>query len=138
LITIGLLECIVARRKERTTARRQTTYVPRGKSENEARVERFTWFFLVLIFALLNLVVQNGSNIPNWIIPFAGSMVLLGSGFYQYRRGWRVSPITWLAGALLAFFALLNLYMIPTRSFLSESLLIFAAVILLGLITGET
>lgn len=111
---------------------------PGGKSEAEARAERLTWFFLVLIFAALQLLDQNNINIQNWLIPLSGAIVLLGSGLYQYANRWRVSPTTWLAGALLFFLAVLNLYLNPDRSFLGESLVVFAAVILIGLLTGET
>src|SRR5512145_564502 len=83
------------------STRSTTTY--RGKSEAEARAERLTWFFLVLIFAILQIFTQNGIIIQYWLIPLSGSIVLLGSGLYQYTRRWRVSPFTWLAGALLLF-----------------------------------
>lgn len=110
----------------------------RGKSAAEARAERLTWFFLVLIFAILQILSQNNIGIQNWLIPMSGAIVLIGSGLYQYTRRWRVSPVTWLAGAVLFFLAVLNLYSLSQRSFLGESLIIFAAVILIGLLTGET
>ncbi len=125
----------MARRRSQNAA---STSRPRGKSEAEARAERLTWFFLVLIFAALQLLSQNNINIQNWLVPLSGAVVLLGSGLYQYANRWRVSPTTWLAGALLTFLAILNLYLDPARSFLGESLAVFAAVILIGLLTGET
>lgn len=125
----------MARRRSQNAA---STSRSRGKSEAEARAERLTWFFLVLIFAVLQLLSQNNINIQNWLVPLSGAVVLLGSGLYQYANRWRVSPTTWLAGALLTFLAILNLYLNPARSFLGESLAIFAAVILIGLLTGET
>lgn len=124
------------RRSSRNSRANTTSY--RGKSGAEARAERLTWFFLVLIFAVLQLLNQSNIGIQNWLIPLSGAIVLIGSGLYQYSNHWRVSPITWLAGALLFFLAMLNLYFIPGRSFLGESLIVFAAVILIGLLTGET
>jgi hypothetical protein len=110
----------------------------RNKSGGEERIERLTWFFLVLVIALIHIIREGGMTLPNWVIPFAGCVVLLSSGMYQYSRRWRVSPTTWLAGALLAALALINLYVSPSSSFLGLSLIVFAAVILVGLMTGET
>lgn len=110
----------------------------RGKSYAEARIERITWVFLMLVIAIVQILQQGGMGVPNWTIPFVGSVVLLGSGMYQYSRRWRVSPITWLAGALLAGLTLINWYVSPASSFLGISLIVFAAVILVGLLTGET
>ena len=110
----------------------------RGKSSGEERIERLTWFFLVMVIALIHIIREGGMTLPNWVVPFSGCVVLLGSGMYQYSRRWRVSPTTWLAGALLAALALINLYVSPNSSFLGLSLIVFAAVILVGLLTGET
>ena len=110
----------------------------RNKSGGEERIERLTWFFLVLVIALIHIIREGGMTLPNWVIPFAGCVVLLGSGMYQYSRRWRVSPTTWLAGALLGALAMINLYVSPSSSFLGLSLIVFAAVILVGLLTGET
>lgn len=108
------------------------------KSAAEARVERITWFLLVLIFALIHVLEEGGVTLPNWFVPLSGAVVLIGSGLYQYSRRWRVSPVTWLAGAILGMLAFINLYFSPTRSFLGISLIVFAGVILVGLVTGET
>jgi hypothetical protein len=116
-------------------ARRRTT--ARGKSDSEARVERLTWGALVLVFALLQFV-PAAANMPNWLVPLSGALILLGSGLYQYSRGWHVSPVTWIGGVLLAVGTFYNLRMNPTANLLGLSLLIFAAVILFGVITGET
>jgi hypothetical protein len=109
----------------------------RGKSEREARIERLTWGALVLVFALLQFI-PGSASIPNWLVPLSGAVILLVSGVYQYRRGWRVSPVTWAGGVLLAVFAFYNLRLNPSVNFLGASLLVFAAVILFGVISGET
>lgn len=109
----------------------------RGKSERESRIERLTWGGLVLVFALLQFVPDTAS-LPNWLVPLSGAIILLGSGLYQYSRGWRVSPVTWIGGVLLAVLTFYNLRMNPTANYLGVSLLIFAAVILFGVISGET
>jgi hypothetical protein len=107
-----------------------------GKSPAEARVERLTWFLLVMIFAILNIVPPG--TLPNATVPFAGALVLLGSGIYQYSRRWRVSPTTWVAGSVMLVFGLYNIYVNTTANLLGLSLIIFALVILIGLFTGET
>ena len=109
-----------------------------GKSRAEERVERLTWFFLVMIFAIIQVLLESGFGLPNWFVPLSGSVVLIGSGLYQYSRRWRVSPTTWLGGALLAGLASVNLYWSPERNFLGICLLVFAGVILIGIVTGET
>ncbi len=109
----------------------------RRKSDAEARTERFTWFFLVLIFAIVYLLPES-VELPNSIIPFAGAAVLLLSGIYQYMRRWRVSPITWIVGTILLVFGVYSLQINPRFDFYGISLLAFALVILAGLMTGET
>ncbi|NWF68706.1 MAG: hypothetical protein HXY40_06450 [Chloroflexi bacterium] len=106
------------------------------KSNAEAKIERVTWFLLVLVFALLSIFPDI--QLPNWAVPLAGAIILLGSGIYQYTNKWRVSPITWIAGTLMLFFALMNLAFGFNYNFLGPSLLVFAAVIGFGIITGET
>jgi hypothetical protein len=107
-----------------------------GKSRAEARVERLTWAFLVLIFAI-PLILENVA-IPNGFVVLAGAVILLGSGFYQYSRRWKVSPITWIAGTLMLFLSILNFALDFNRDFTGWALIIFAVVILFGLVTGET
>lgn len=132
----------MARRRGNTRTHNASSYNEgggrQGKSAREARIERFTWFFLVLIFAVVQLLSENTINLPGWFVPMAGAIVLLGSGVYQYSRRYRVSPVTWLGGGLLLIFAMLNLYTSVNRPFIGESLLVFAGVILVGLLTGET
>jgi hypothetical protein len=106
------------------------------KSNAEAKVERITWFLLVLVFALLNIFPDFTP--PNWAVPGAGAVILLGSGLYQYTQKWRVSPVTWIGGSLMLFFVLMNTMFGFTFNFLGPSLLVFAFVIGFGVITGET
>jgi hypothetical protein len=111
----------------------------RKKSSAEARVERVTWGLLVLIFAVLYIASDNlVANLPNWLVPLAGAVILLGSGTYQYGRRWRVSPITWITGVIMAVLALLSFYVVPNRPFIIESLFVTLIVIVFGTFTGET
>jgi Na+/melibiose symporter-like transporter len=109
----------------------------RRKSRQEARIERFTWFFMVLVFGILYILPEQ-NNLPNWVIPASGAVILLGSGFYQYIRRWRVSPITWIIGTVMLLLTMINLYVDPDQDFYGITLLSFALVIGFGVLTGET
>jgi 4-amino-4-deoxy-L-arabinose transferase-like glycosyltransferase len=122
----------MARRQSRNTRRRTA----RGKSESERRVELMTWALLVLVFAVLQILPEGTA--PYYFVPLAGAIILLGSGLYQYSRRWQVSPITWLAGLGMAALTWYGFQISPGRDFTGESLIIFAAVIIFGVITGET
>jgi len=133
----------MARRRSSTsnTNRRSSTTSERGyqgrrKSDAEARVERITWALLVLVFAITQILPEG--SLPNWFIPLSGGLILLGSGAYQYSRGWQVSPITWIGGVAEALLAYYVFNINPAADMLGESLLVFVGVILFGLITGET
>ncbi|MCC6801795.1 MAG: hypothetical protein IT319_02835 [Anaerolineae bacterium] len=109
----------------------------RRKSEEEARAERVTWALLVLVFAVIQLLPET-TVIPTWVVPLAGAAILLGSAIHQYSRRWPVSPITWIAGAIMAVLAYYSIQIDRTRPFTGEALLVFFVVIIFGVITGET
>lgn len=121
-------------------ARKRTSQrTTRGKSFSEARIERLTWALLVLAFAIFQLLSDDATRaLPNWFVPASGAAILLGSGLYQYTRRWRVSPVTWIAGSVMLFFLLVNVYINPETSFLGVSLIVFVLVIVFGLVTNET
>ncbi len=123
----------MARRRTRSA----TDGRSRRKSEAEARAERVTWALLVLVFAIVQLL-PNEAVLPNFFVPFAGALILLGSGVYQYSRRWRVSPITWIGGAFMLLFAYYNLQVNAAQDFTGAALIVFFVVIIFGLLTGET
>jgi len=106
------------------------------KTEAEARVERVTWFLMVLVFGVIYFLPDG--TIPNPFIPFAGGVILLGSGLYQYSKRWRVSPTTWIAGTILLMGAGANFTVMPNFDMYGITLLTFAGVIGIGLLTNET
>ena len=124
------------RRRQRQRSNYDDQSAPRRgrKSAAEAQVERFTWFLMVLVFAVLYLV--DVSQIPNWSIPFSGAVILLGSGFYQFKHRWHVSPFTWIAGTILLMMAGVSYQ--SDMDFYGFTLLSFAVVIGVGVVTGET
>ena len=127
----------MARRRSRASSERRSESYERRKSEAEARIERITWALLVLVFAIVQLLPNSGA-LPNFFVPFAGALILLGSGLYQYSRRWRVSPVTWIGGAFMALFTYYDLQINPATNFTGACLIVFFVVIIFGLITGET
>jgi hypothetical protein len=109
-----------------------------GKSASEARIELMTWAALVAVIAIGVLGQDVGLSLPNWFVPFAGATIMIGAGIYQYSRGYRVSPITWLGGMVLGLFLVYALYVDRTQQFGGASLIVFFLVILFGIITGDT
>jgi len=71
----------------------------RQKSRPEARVERLTWFAMVLVFMFISLDERFAS--PGYWVPIAISIILFMSGIIQYQRRWRVGPFTWIVAAVL-------------------------------------
>jgi hypothetical protein len=134
-------------RRERRSSRRQDTSRSRDdyddarvrgrKTEREGRIERTTWFLLVLVFGIL-YVLPETTAIPNYIVPVAGAAILLGSGFLQYAQRMPVNPITWIGGTIMLALAFYSYFLDPTRDLLGISLIVFALVIGLGVLTGET
>ncbi|NDJ61884.1 MAG: hypothetical protein GYB67_12210 [Chloroflexi bacterium] len=108
----------------------------RRKTAAEARTERATWGLLVLVFAFIEIV--GADVLPNWGVPASGAVILFGSGVFQLSRRWRVSPVTWIAAVLLALLAYYGFQIDPAVSLLGESLIVFAVVIIFGVLTNET
>lgn len=124
---------------KRTTKRQNSSTTPRarGKSASEAKIERITWFLLVMVFALIYLIPDE-TVLPNWSVPLAGAVILLGSGMYQYTRRMTVSPITWIGGSFMLMIGTGGYLYAPHIDLLGFSLVVFAVVIGFGILTGET
>jgi hypothetical protein len=123
----------------KTTNSRNTGRVKPGpKSKAEAKIERATAMLLVAVFAVMYITEQQNIDLPNALVPFAGAVILLGSGLYQYGQRWRVSPWTWISGTVLLMLTVYNMQIDPNANFYGISLFIFAIVLAVGLFTGET
>jgi hypothetical protein len=107
------------------------------KSKQELRVERITWFALVAIFIIANIVPED-TAIPNAVTPMAGGTVLLLSGIYQYSRKWRVNFTTWIAGTLMLVMGAYNIYSRPDLDLSFVVIILVAVVIAVGVFTNET
>jgi hypothetical protein len=132
-----------SRTRQNTSRRNRDDYddsrsTGRGrKTEREGRIERVTWFLLVFVFGIL-YVLPESVSVPYYIVPIAGATILLGSGFIQYTQRMPVNPITWIGGTIMLALAFYSYFLDPTRDLLGISLIVFALVIGIGVITGET
>jgi hypothetical protein len=109
----------------------------RSKSRAEARVEKLTWALLVLIFVLPQFL-PAGVVLPNFLVPSLCGLVLIGSGFYQFSKHWRVSPFLWIGGVLMVVMAGYSIAMNPNVNLNGFALLITFVVILMGVILDES
>lgn len=66
------------------------------KTLQETRTEVIAGLLLILVLALFIL-----GDISSPLALTGAGVVLLGSGYYQTRRGWHVSWQTWALGLLL-------------------------------------
>lgn len=114
------------------------------KSKQEARVERYTWFSMVVVFILISL--DERLTEPGFWVPLVISAILFISGIIQYQNGWRISPFTWIVGAVLLVIGGLTWYfsrpeVAVSVQFLDPiliSLLATVIVIVYGIITNES
>lgn len=107
------------------------------KSAGELRIERITWFALVAVFVLLN-IVPDDTAIPNATVPFAGGAILMVSGVYQYFRKWRVNFVTWIIATLMLVMGAYNIYSRPDLNLTFVAFILVGIVIAVGIITNET
>lgn len=108
-----------------------------AKSTDERRIERLTWFGLVGVLVLTG-ALPDWLRFQNGITPAATGLILLISGFLQYRRGYRVGYTTWIAGTMLLAMAGFNFLSRPELD-LSLVVIVIAIVIVgAGVFTRET
>lgn len=112
------------------------------KTGKEARVERITWFALVMVFAPLSLGDWL-HTLPPYVVPFAVMLILLVSGLYQYRQGWRISPIVWIVAALMGAMGGYGIYaenrgLIPLVDPILVALIGTIIIIAMGVLSNES
>lgn len=105
------------------------------KTGREARVERATWFAMVLVFILLNF--DRDITIPDWLIPFVIATILTISAIYQYTQNWRVSPVTWVTVVVLVMAGIFAIYYNSPIDLILVSLGATVGIIAWGIITNE-
>jgi len=70
-----------------------------SKTGREAKAERMTWFSMIMVFILVSF--DSEGVVPPFMIPIALATILVLSGFYQYSKKWRVSPLLWIVAAVM-------------------------------------
>lgn len=106
------------------------------KTGREARIERLTWYAIVLVIILMNFFDQN-LVLPSYIVPGIIATILIISSVYQQIQGYGVSLISWgVAIALILLGAFEVYYNLPFDLRLL-SIVGVVVVILSGVITNE-
>lgn len=104
--------------------------------KREKRVERITWFLMVLPFFVLSVV--DADAIPPALVPLVIAGFLFASGIYQLMKRWPVNPSVWIAGGLLIAVGGYNLGVDPNFDVVLPTLIGVVAVIVLGIITNQS
>lgn len=109
-----------------------------NKKGKEARVERATWFAMILVFVLLRF--DRSVTYTEFLVPISLGIILLVSGTYQITQKWPVSPFTWMFGAVLVLAGITTI--LPYFTWFREyvvlvSLGITVAFIVIGIISNE-
>ena len=107
------------------------------KTAEEFRVERLTWFGLVGVLVITG-VLPDWLNLHRGITPLVAGLILIISGILQYRRGWRVSFSTWVAGTLLLVMSGFGFVMRPDLDLSLAVIVIAVLVIATGVFTRES
>jgi len=103
------------------------------KSSHEARVERMTWFAMVMTFLGASRFNVNGAYIC--IMLF---IILLVSGLYQYRKGWKVGPLIFMFAGVALLLGLYGIFFTPMWDLSLIALLMVIVVIAVGVVTKES
>lgn len=108
----------------------------RRKTGREARIERLTWYAIVLIVIMMNFFDQN-LVLPSYIIPLIIASILIVSGVYQQMQGYGVSLISWGVAIALILFAAFEIYYNLPFDLRLLSIVGVVVVIVSGVITNE-
>ncbi len=107
-------------------------YRRRERRMEERRVELASFAAIILMF-MIGLVYHIDAK---WLSTIGGA-ILIASAIYQSQRRWRVTPITWIGGAILLIVGLFALNGQPVPGGIFLPLGVFAAVIIYSAMTGE-
>ena len=106
------------------------------KTGREARIERITWYAIVLVVILMNFFDRN-LILPPYLVPIVISAILIGSSVYQQVQGYGVSLISWGVAIGLVLFAVFEIYYNLPFDLRLLSIIGVVVVILSGIITNE-
>ena len=106
------------------------------KKGKEAKFERATWFFMIMVFALLRF--DRGLSLPEQVIPTIIGLILIFSGIYQISQKWPVSPFTWMIAIILLVSAFVTLRINLPVDLIFLSFIGAVAHIIIGIISNES
>lgn len=105
----------------------------RRKTGQEAKVERLTWFLMVIVFLFMT---NNGFD--GTVTLLAVSVILLLSGLYQWRKRWSVGPVVFLAAGVGILAGSYSFFQPLPVDLSLMSFFIIMAVIGIGVITNDS
>ncbi|GAB1421236.1 hypothetical protein MASR2M15_13880 [Anaerolineales bacterium] len=120
------------RQKTSQTSSRNTR-----KTKAETRTELRTWIMLVLSAGVISLLSRT-YPVPNFILPLTGTVILMGAGIYQWKKGWNVNPVTWITSFVLFLFTLYSIFLQPGINLNTLVLIAYIIVIAMGILTKDT
>jgi uncharacterized membrane protein HdeD (DUF308 family) len=108
-----------------------------NKRGKEAKVERVTWFAMILVFMLLRFDPGRDVSFPEFLIPIIIATILLISGVYQVTQKWPVSPFTWIFAGVLMLLGIYGYFYESPVDLVLASLIITIAMLVVGIISNE-
>ena len=110
----------------------------RSKTSQEAKVERMTWYAMVVVLIIM-LYFDRSLNAPPFVAPLAIAAIIIISGVYQQlKRGYRTSLISWTVAIALIIAGIYEIYYnIPFIDLRLAAILAVVVVIGFGVLTNE-
>jgi len=108
------------------------------KTNQEARVERLTWYAMVIVFIVVGF--DRDLLLPTWLIPGALGGILFYSALYQYskiKKGWRAGLLNIVVATMLILLAAYDFYLGSPADPILISFIATIAIIAYGIITNE-
>jgi len=110
----------------------------RAKSQQEAKVERLTWYALVVVLVVM-LYFDRSLNAPPFVAPLViAVIIIISSAYQQFAKHYRPSLISWSVAIALLVLGIYEIYYDLT--FVDLRLAAIAAVVIVisfGVITNE-
>ncbi len=103
------------------------------KTGQEAKIERLTWFLIVIVFLFMSNNGFDGAATLGIV-----STILLISGLYQWRKRWSVGPAVFLAAGIGALITLYSLWQPLPVDLSLVSFILIVVVIFVGIITNDS
>jgi len=107
--------------------------MPSRKTKQEAKIERLTWFAMVITFLFM-----TNNQIEGSYTLLVVSFILFFSGLYQWRKRWSVGPAVFLLAGIGILTGFYSLYQPVPVDLSLGAFLIILAVIGIGVITNDS